>query len=285
MNGVDVATAVVQVDDLIPKGTRMNVFESIYWVFVVLGTLVGVVVVGYMAYNAYRYRATGGHAAEGDDERPTLGELPTGGGKGRKLFLSFGLSAVVVISLIAWTYGTLLYVESPASAQPAEEELEVQVVGRQFTWEFVYPNGHSSFDLVVPADTRVRLVVTSEDVFHNFGIPALRAKTDAIPGQTTETWFVADRPGEYQAHCYELCGAGHSGMNAKVVVMEPSAYEEWYANASGGNASENSSGTAGGGNASGNGSAGSASGGTAGGGTTTPAADAATTTTSEERTA
>ena len=265
MNGVDVVQLVAQVDDLIPKGTRMNVFQSIYWVFVVLGTLVCVVVVGYMAYNAYRYRATGDHAAEGDDERPTLGELPAGGGKGRKLFLSFGLSAVVVISLIAWTYGTLLYVESPASAQPAEEELEVQVVGRQFTWEFVYPNGHSSFELRVPADTRVRLVVTSEDVFHNFGIPALRAKTDAIPGQTTETWFIAERPGEYQAHCYELCGAGHSGMNAKVVVMEPSAYEEWYANTSAGNGSEN------------------ASGGTASGATAT-AAGTATATTSEELT-
>jgi len=218
----------------------MNVFESIYWVFVVLGTLVGVVVIGYMLYNAYRYREGGHHDDEGDADRPALGEIPTGGGKGRKLFLSFGLSAVVVISLIVWTYGTLLYVESPVAAQEAdEEELEIQVVGRQFSWEFIYPNGHSSFELVVPEDTRVRLVVTSEDVFHNFGIPALRAKTDAIPGQTTETWFIADQPGEYQAHCYELCGAGHSGMNANVVVMQEAAYEEWYANTSdgGGNAS------------------------------------------------
>nr|WP_233265161.1 cytochrome c oxidase subunit II [Halomarina oriensis] len=227
----------------------MNVFQSIYWVFIALGTLVGVVVVGYMVYNAYRYREGGSHAEDGDDERPTLGEIPTGGGKGRKLFLSFGLSAVVVISLIVWTYGTLLYVESPVAAQESDqEELEIQVVGRQFSWEFVYPNGHSSFELVVPEDTRVRLVVTSDDVFHNFGIPSLRAKTDAIPGQTTETWFIADQPGEYQAHCYELCGAGHSGMNANVVVMQQSAYDEWYANTSGGggntsdtsgNASEN----------------------------------------------
>ncbi|MFD1514885.1 cytochrome c oxidase subunit II [Halomarina rubra] len=247
MNG-DVIQLVVQVDDLIPRGTRMNVFESIYWVFIALGTLVGIIVIGYMTYSAYRYRSTGDHAADGDDDRPYLGELPTGGGKGRKLFLSFALSAVVVISLIVWTYGTLLYVESPVSAQEADEELEIQVVGQQFAWEFIYPNGESSFELHVPADQRVRLVVTSDDVFHNFGIPALRAKTDAIPGQTTETWFIAEQPGEYQAHCYELCGAGHSGMNAKVVVMEPSAYEEWYASM-GENASGNGSGDASGENA------------------------------------
>ena len=291
MNAGDVVPMLVQVDDLIPKGTRMNVFQSIYWVFVALGTLVGVVVLGYMAYNAYRYRASGDHAAEGDDDRPTLGELPTGGGKGRKLFLSFGLSAVVVITLIAWTFGTLLYVEDPASAAPTDEEVEVQVVGRQFTWEFVYPNGHSSFELVVPEDTRVNLVVTSEDVFHNFGIPALRAKTDAIPGQTTETWFIADQPGEYQAHCYELCGAGHSGMNAKVVVMEQSAYEAWYANTSGGNGSgangsANASGATTSANASDGGSGSGSGGGTPTEGTATAlAAGIATRTTSEGLTA
>lgn len=237
MDAADAVLTVLQVDQFIPRRTRMNVFRSIYWVFVGLGTLVGVVVVGYMTYVAYRYRAGGDHAAEGDDDRPTLGELPTGGGKGRKLFVSFALSAVVVVSLVAWTYGTLLYVESPVSAQETEEELEVEVVGRQFAWQFVYPNGHTSSDLRVPTDTRVRLVVTSADVFHNFGIPGLRAKTDAIPGQTTETWFVAERPGEYQANCYELCGAGHSAMTAEVVVMDPAAFEEWYATTGDGTAS------------------------------------------------
>nr|WP_276304381.1 cytochrome c oxidase subunit II [Halomarina sp. PSR21] len=210
------------------------IFREIYWVFLVLGTLVGVVVVGYMLYNAYRYREYDGREEAAD--RPRLGELPTGGGKGRKLFLSFAISAVIVVSLIVWTYGTLLFIEQPstAAASEGEETLEIQVVGRQFIWQFVYPNGHTTTgELRVPADTRVTLTVTSDDVFHNFGIPELRAKADAIPGQTTETWFVAERPGEYTAHCYELCGTGHSEMKATVIVMEPDDYERWYANASG----------------------------------------------------
>jgi cytochrome c oxidase subunit 2 len=217
---------------IIPRGTRVFVFNRIFLVFLVLGTLVGVVVIGYMLYNAYKYRDTG---ADDDVDRPTLGELPEGGGKGKKLFTSFALSAVVVISLVAWTYGTLLYVEEGPSQA---EALEIDVEGYQFGWRFEYPNGHvedSTADgkLRVPADRAVRLRVTSSDVFHNFGIPELKAKTDAIPGQTSETWFEAEETGTYRANCYELCGAGHSYMTAQVVVMEPDEYREWYQNTNG----------------------------------------------------
>jgi len=221
---------------LVPRGSRVAVFQQIYWVFLVLGTIVGVVVVGYMMYNAYAYRADGDRAEKGDGDRPVLGELPSGGGKGRKLFLSFGLSAIIVISLVLWTYATLLYVE--AAAQPTddadEETVTVEVVGRRFIWQFNYQNGHTTTrTLRVPEDTKVILDVTSADVWHNFGIPSLRVKTDAIPGETTRTWFVANETGTYSAHCYELCGAGHSGMNAEVIVMEEEAYEDWYASTNG----------------------------------------------------
>jgi cytochrome c oxidase subunit 2 len=215
---------------LVPRGTRVFVFQRIFVVFLVLGTLVGVIVIGYMLYNAYKYRDTGQEIADADQLR--LGELPSGGGKGKKLFTSFALSAVVVISLVAWTYGTLLYVEEGPSQA---ESLEVDVEGYQFGWRFVYPNGHvedstAGGALRVPADQAVRLRVTSNDVFHNFGIPAMKVKTDAIPGQTSETWFEASETGTYTANCYELCGAGHSYMTAKVVVMEPDEYREWYTN-------------------------------------------------------
>jgi cytochrome c oxidase subunit 2 len=220
------AVVLLHSQGLLPSGSRVAVFADIFRVFLVLGTLVGVLVVGYMCYNAYRYR-DGDHRDDIDD-RPVLGELPGDTGGGRKLLFSFTLSAIIVVSLIVWTYGALLDVES-VSAEEAGNGVDVRVEGYQFGWRFVYPNGYESNELRVPADTTVRLAVTSDDVFHNFGIPALRVKTDAIPGQTTDTWFVADDPGTYQANCYELCGAGHSFMTAQVVVMEPDAYDEWYA--------------------------------------------------------
>jgi cytochrome c oxidase subunit 2 len=221
---------------LVPRGTRVEVFSRIYDVFLLLGTVVGVVVLGYMCWNAYKYREGGGHAAEGDDERPSLGEVPTGGGKGKKLFLSFALSAVIVISLILWTYGTLLYVEAspgPDNEVAQGDPVEVKVIGHQFYWEFVYENGYStkgSGVMRVPTDREVELRVTSADVFHNFGITGQRVKADAIPGHTTDAWFVADETGNYSAACYELCGQQHSYMTATVVAMEPDEYEQWYAN-------------------------------------------------------
>jgi cytochrome c oxidase subunit 2 len=216
---------------VVPRGTRAYVFQEIYTVFLALGTIVGVVVVGYMLHKAYRYRAA---AREGDEDadRPTVGEIPTGGGGGRKLFVSFALSAVIVVSLISWTYFTLLYVERPDPVA-GEDPVEIRVVGHQFYWEFVYANGHSTTETMrIPADRRVRLTVTSGDVFHNFGAPDLRVKADAIPGQETETWVEASETGTYPIHCYELCGAGHSYMDGTVRVMAPADYREWYGSTS-----------------------------------------------------
>jgi len=223
-----IAASVLQ-SGLIPEGTRMQVFSQIYWVFLVLGTLVGAVVIGYMLYNAYKYSYK-------DDEdgadRPKLGEVPTGGGKGKKLFLSLALSAIIVISLIAWTYGTLLFVEG----QTNQQGVDVEVEGYQFGWNFHYLNDDGEYtgvnttgELRVPVSTQINLHVTSDDVFHNFGIPELKVKSDAIPGETTQTWFKADDTGNYTANCYELCGQGHSHMNAQVIVMEEDNYEDWYA--------------------------------------------------------
>jgi len=59
----------------------------------------------------------------------------------------------------------------------------------------------------VPQNRLIQLNVTSADVFHNIGSPELRFKADAVPGQETDAWFVA-QTGTYQANCYELCGSG-----------------------------------------------------------------------------
>lgn len=243
---------------LVPRGTRVEVFQQIYLIFLGLGTLVGIIVIGYMLLNAYKYREGRPDMGDDDVDRPQLGELPQGGGGGKKLFLSFSLSAIVVISLIVWTYGTLLYVEEgPNTGEiEGEEQMVVKVVGHQFYWQFQYmnvPGQQSGVEtentLRVPKGVAVQLRVTSGDVFHNFGVPSLRVKSDAIPGRTTDSWFIANETGRYHAACFELCGVGHSSMIGEVIVMEQQRFDQWYAsqnvtaggNQSGGNQSAGNS--------------------------------------------
>lgn len=212
--------------------TRVDVFEEIFIVFLALGTLVGVVVVAYTLYNAYKYRD--GREVSDDEDLPTLGELPTGGKGGRKLFVSFILSAIIVVSLVVWTYGMLLYVEDGPD-NPGEDAIEIDVEGEAFAWSFEYENGvETTNTMYVPADTAIWIDVTSTDVWHAFGIPQERVKADSIPGEHDQTWFIAELPdGEDEVvyedgiECFELCGAGHSNMKADLVVMEESAFEEW----------------------------------------------------------
>lgn len=200
-------------------------FWEIFLVFVVLGTIVGIVVTGYLLWKAYKYREASGNGDDADVARPQLGEIPGGAGGGKKLFLSFGISAVIVLSLIVWTYSALLYVEDA----PQDPDFVVEVTGEQFSWQFEYPNGETTLnELRLPANQVVQLDVTASDVFHNFGIPAYAVKADAMPGRTTSRWFTTEQIGTFDAHCYELCGSGHSGMDAEVMVMEQSAFNEWY---------------------------------------------------------
>lgn len=244
-----VGTAVAGIARLIPAQVsgpqfepRSGVFEEIFLVFLVLGTIVGIIVITYSLYNAYKYRDDGGRTEE-ETVRPAVGELPGGGGGGRKLFVSFGISAIIVVSLIAWTYGALLYVEA-GPQENVEDGVDIEIVASQFQWEFRYENGHVERNtMYIPVDQLISIEVTSDDVWHTFGAPDLRIKADAIPGQTKTTWFAAEETGTYEAWCFELCGAGHSTMHAEVVVMEQDEFEDWYEDA-GAEANDSSDGTA-----------------------------------------
>ena len=227
--------------------TPAEVFNNLYLVFLVLGTLVGVVVISYTVYNAYKYRASDPDAEgrydveetppeeDGDGvARPRVGEIPTGSGKGggKKLFVSFTISAVIVLGLIVYAYSLFLYVEDTNQlydGEDTEDPLEIQVVAEQFRFTYVYPDGTTTEELRIPKDRPILVNVTSQDVMHNFGIRELRVKADAIPNQYNEAWFQAEETGTYEAICYELCGVGHSSMRGEeVIVMEPEEFNDWY---------------------------------------------------------
>ena len=116
------------------------------------------------------------------------------------------------------------------------DAMDIYVVGKQWMWKIQHPQGKREInELHIPVGEPVRLTMTSEDVIHSFFIPAFRVKRDVVPGRYNTMWFEATKTGEFHLFCAEYCGAQHSTMVGKVVVMEAEEYQTWL---SGGTAGE-----------------------------------------------
>ena len=87
----------------------------------------------------------------------------------------------------------------------------------------------ADYDLVVPVDTTVRVIVTAADVIHAFAVPSFGVKIDAIPGRLNETWFRAERTGMFYGQCSELCGTRHAFMPISVRVVTKEEFDAWVA--------------------------------------------------------
>jgi len=192
------------------------------WLFVSIFTFgIFVLVEGLLVAFIIRYRRRGRPRFE--DGAPVHGAT--------RLELMWTAFPVVVLFLI----GAFVFIELPGikdvpEAAAGEEQLEIKVVGRQFYWQYEYPNGVIAIDQMrAPAGVPVSLTVTAPDtdVIHSWWIPALGGKIDAIPGITNETWFQAEAEGTYSGQCAELCGLEHAQMLASVEVMSSEEFDAW----------------------------------------------------------
>jgi cytochrome c oxidase subunit 2 len=130
-----------------------------------------------------------------------------------------------ILSLIMFVWGADLFFRL---ARPPADSMEVFAVGKQWMWKVQHPEGVREInELHVPIDRDVRITLGSEDVIHDFYIPAFRVKMDAVPGKLTTLWFRATVPGTYHLFCAEYCGTKHSGMIGEVIAMAPQDYEAW----------------------------------------------------------
>ncbi len=132
-----------------------------------------------------------------------------------------------------------LYATADKRLPPNGKSLEIQVIGRQFIWQYVYPGAtnpdglgapYSYTEMVVPTKTTVTLDIVSSDVVHSWWIPALGGKYQAVPGYHNYGWFKINKPGTYRGQCANLCGRGHARMIAIVRAEEPAEFDIWLAN-------------------------------------------------------
>jgi cytochrome c oxidase subunit II len=130
-----------------------------------------------------------------------------------------------LITVVIFVWASLLYVQN---SRPPASSTEMFVVGKQWMWHVQHQEGQSEINaLHVPMGRPVKLIMTSEDVIHDFDLPAFRVKQDVVPGRYTYLWFQATRPGTYHLYCAAYCGTDHSKMIGWVTVMEAAEYERW----------------------------------------------------------
>jgi cytochrome c oxidase subunit 2 len=133
----------------------------------------------------------------------------------------------LLVGLGFFSWGAILYYQIE---RPPSNALQVQVVAKQWMWKLQHAEGKKEInELHVPLDRDISLTMTSQDVIHSFFVPAFRVKQDVVPGRYTTEWFHPSRLGEYHLFCAEYCGTNHSRMIGRIVVMEPTEYQQWLA--------------------------------------------------------
>jgi cytochrome c oxidase subunit 2 len=193
--------------------------DTLYDVLIIFSVPIFVLVMVVVLYCVWEFRMRPG------DE---LRDGPPIHGNTRLEIIWTAIPAIILVALCSYAYVTLRDVEEADA-----NALNVGVVGQQFTWTFSYraPDGKTvkSAQLYVPTGRQVKFNVQSDDVIHDFWVPAFRLKIDAVPGITTSLRATPTKVGEYPVVCAELCGIGHAAMRQTAHVVESAEFDRWLA--------------------------------------------------------
>ena len=215
----------------------------LHTVMMVLCTVIFIAVFAVMFYSIWKHRRSVGHKAANFHESVVVEVIWT-------------IVPFVIVILMALPATKVLV----AQKDTTNADLTIKVTGYQWKWGYDYINGEgeglgfiSTLDsshralsnggakgeipvdylfkvdnpLVVPIDKKVRVITTANDVIHAFAVPQFGIKQDAIPGFVRDTWFRAEKVGDYYGQCQELCGKEHAYMPIHVKVVSAADYTTW----------------------------------------------------------
>ena len=129
------------------------------------------------------------------------------------------------IAMVIFAWGAVLFFQE---RHPPKSSMNIYGIGKQWMWKFEHPGGQREINnLHVPIGRPVRMTLISQDVIHDFFVPAFRTQMDVLPGRYTEVWFEATKPGTYHLFCNQYCGTKHSAMIGEVIAMPYDDYQQW----------------------------------------------------------
>jgi len=252
-------TAALAVNDL-PGGPAVNQLNLhpavtkiaqeqawLHWFMLILCTVIFVAVFAVMFYSIWKHRKSVGHKAANFHESVTVEIIWT-------------IVPFIIVILMALPATKVVV----AMKDTTNADLTIKVTGMQWKWGYDYIKGEgegigfiSSLDaahrqmsndggpkkgqavddyllkvdnpMVVPVNKKVRIITTANDVIHSFMVPSFGIKQDAIPGFVRDTWFRAEKIGDYHGQCVELCGKEHAYMPIHVKVVSAEDYALWVA--------------------------------------------------------
>lgn len=188
--------------------------QAIYWFATVISIGIFALVASVVVYSVWKWRVPLDDDADGP---------PIHGHTGLEIAWT-AVPAVLVIAI-----GIVSAVVLARNGQAGKRPLEVQAIGQQFAWRFVYSDFDDlrSGELVLPVGREAHFTMTAVDVIHSFWVPNFGQKMDAVPGIETEILVTPDRTGEFEVVCTELCGLGHATMRAKARVVTQAEFDAW----------------------------------------------------------
>jgi cytochrome c oxidase subunit II len=228
--------------DLPVGASKMSAdLHSLHWIMLIICTVIFIAVFGVMFYSIIKHRKSKGHKAANFHESIAVEIAWT--------IVPF----VIVIGMGAMATKTVVAMKDTTNA-----DLTIKATGYQWKWGYDYLKGEgegiaflSTLDtaqramsdagkpegdnyllkvdhpLVVPVGKKVRVITTADDVIHAFMVPQFGIKQDAIPGFVRDTWFRAEKTGDFYGQCAELCGKEHAYMPIHVKVLSAEDYTAW----------------------------------------------------------
>ncbi|TFZ01676.1 cytochrome c oxidase subunit II [Ramlibacter rhizophilus] len=254
-SGAGCGAALAQIQDLPggPAVRQLNLHDAatriageqawLHWFMLITCVVIFVLVFAVMFYSIWKHRRSRGAKPANFHESVTV----------EVIWTAIPFLIVIVMALPA----TKVLV---AAKDTSNADLTIKATGYQWKWGYDYLNGEgagiaflSALDashrqmsdegargvmpndyllkvdnpLVVPVGKKVRIITTANDVIHAWGVPAFGVKQDAIPGFVRDTWFRAEKVGDFYGQCYELCGKEHAYMPIHVKVVSPADYSAW----------------------------------------------------------
>jgi cytochrome c oxidase subunit II len=230
--------------NLQPAVTQIAAEQAwLHWFMLIICTVIFVAVFGVMFYSIFKHRKS-------------LGHQPANFHESVKVEIAWTVVPFIIVILMALPATKAVVAQKDTS----NADLTIKATGYQWKWGYDYLKGEgegigfiSTLDnehreisnsgakgvqidnyllkvdnpLVVPVDKKVRIITTANDVIHAFAVPAFGVKQDAIPGFVRDTWFRAEKTGDFYGQCQELCGKEHAYMPIHVKVVSAEEYSKW----------------------------------------------------------